>query len=540
MILDFHRYISAFSEFIIVKYQRCDHRFLLRIFLCFLLPAAFFIHPGCSKSKQKNQKFLVIGMENSPTNLDPRFALDLASTQVIQLIFNSLLTFDINGNLIADLAEKWEIFNNTEYIFYLKKGVRFHDGLEMTSNDVKFTYDFVLNPKNQSPKIGGLEKLKRIEIIDKYTIKFVLSEVFGPFLSNLTLPIVPGHIVEKVGDSFTKHPVGTGPFKFNSFEINDQIVLKANKDYFNDPPRLNGIIFKILPDETVRLLELEKGNVHLLQNAISPDILPRLKNNDRLKIIKRPGTNYSYIGFNFKDPVLKNQMVREAIAKGIDRDSIIQHMLKNLATEASFMLSPFNWAYEAMVKTYQYDPQKAKKLLDKAGYPDPDGDGPEPRFILSYKTSQNELRKLIAEVFQEQLREIGIKINIKSYEWGTFFSDIKSGNFQIYSLTWVGINDPDIFHYTFHSESYPPKGANRGKYSNKDIDELIDKGRKEINIEDRKKTYSLIQKKLAKEIPYVSLWFATNIAVMLKEVEGFQLYPDESLYSIKNVYFKLR
>jgi peptide/nickel transport system substrate-binding protein len=204
------------------------------------------------------------------------------------------------------------------------------------------------------------------------------------------------------------------------------------------------------------------------------------------------------------------------------------------------MLSPFNWAYEAMVKTYQYDPKIAKKLLDKAGYPDPDGDGPEPRFTLSYKTSQNELRKLIAEVFQEQLREIGIKIIIKSYEWGTFFSDIKSGNFQIYSLTWVGINDPDIFHYTFHSESYPPKGANRGKYSNKDIDELIDKGRKKINIEARKKIYSLIQKKLSKEIPYVSLWFATNIAVMSKEVQGFQLYPDESLNSIKNVYFKLR
>ncbi len=479
-------------------------------------------------------------MENSPTNLDPRFALDLASTQVIQLIFNSLLIRNINGNLIPDLAEKWEIFNNTEYIFYLKKGVRFHDGLEMTSVDVKFTFDFVLNAENQSPKIGGFEKLKRIEIIDKYTIKFVLSEIFAPFLSNLTLPIVSRHVVEKMGDGFVKHPVGTGPFKFSSFDVDNEIVLEANKDYFNDPPKLDGIIFKILPDETVRLLELEKGNVHLLQNAISPDILPRLKKNNRLKIIKRPGTNYSYIGFNLKDPILKNRMVREAIAIGIDRDSIIQYILRNLATEASFMLSPHNWSYEPMVKKYPYDRQKAKDLLDKASYSDPDGDGPEPRFTLSYKTSQNELRKLIAEVFQEQLRKIGIKIIIESYEWGTFFSDIKSGNFQIYSLTWVGINDPDIFHYTFHSDSFPPKGANRGKYSNKDIDELIDKGRKEINIEARKKIYSLIQKKLAKEIPYVSLWFATNLAVMLKEVQGFQLYPDESLKSIKNVYFKLR
>ncbi len=503
-----------------------------------MFPAAVFIHLGCSKNELKNQNILIIGMENSPTNLDPRFALDLASSQVIQLIFNSLLIHDINGNLIPDLVEKWEILNNTEYIFYLKKGVRFHDGLEMTSVDVKFTYDFVLNTENQSPKIGGLEKLKKIEVVDKYTIKFVLSEVFAPFLPNLTLPIVPRHVVEKMGDSFVKHPVGTGPFKFRSFNIDDEIVLISNKDYFEGSPRLNGIIFKILPDETVRLLELEKGNVHLLQNAISPDVLPRLKKNNRLKIIKRPGTNYSYIGFNLNDPILKKRMVREAIARGIDRDSIIQYILRNLVTKASFMLSSNNWFYEPMVKKYPYDLQKAKDLLDKAGYPDPDGDGPKPRFTLTYKTSQNELRKLIAEVFQEQLRKIGIEIIIKSYEWGTFFSDIKSGNFQIYSLTWVGINDPDIFHYTFHSESFPPKGANRGKYSNKDIDELIDRGRKEINMEARKKIYSLIQKKLAEEIPYVSLWFAVNIAVMRKEIQGFQLYPDESLYSIKNVYLK--
>ncbi len=511
---------------------------LLKFFFIFLLHTSFFFVHGCSKSDLKHQNHLIIGLESSPTNLDPRFASDLASTQVIQLIFNSLLIIDISGNLAPDLAEKWEIINSTEYIFYLKKGVRFHDGSEVTSSDVKYTYDFVLDAKNQSPKIGGLEKLKSTEIIDKHTIKFILKENFSPFLSNLTLPVIPSHIARKMGESFVKQPIGSGPFKFRSFNIDNQIVLTSNKDYFKGPPKLEGVIFKILPDETVRLLELEKGNIHFLQNAVSPDILQRLKENNRLKIIKKPGTNYSYIGFNLKDPILKNHMVREAIATGIDIDSIIKHILKNLAKKASFMLSPFNWSYEAMVKTYPYDPSKANELLDKAGYPDPDGDGPKPRFTLTYKTSQNELRKLIAEVFQDQFRKIGIELIIKSYEWGTFFSDIKSGNFQIYSLTWVGINDPDVFYYTFHSESFPPKGANRGRYSNREIDELIEKGRNEINVESRKKIYSRIQKKLAAEIPYVSLWFATNIAVMRNEVQGFKLYPDESLYSIKNVYLK--
>lgn len=512
----------------------------LKLFFCLSLSACLVTAYGCSKEKINRENVLIVGMENTPTNLDPRFALDLASSQVIQLIFNSLISYDINGNLIPDLAERWEIFDNREYIFYLKKGVSFHDGTELTSSDVKFTFDSILAPGSQSPKKGNFEKLKEIIIIDKYTLKFILKEPFSPFLSNLTLAVVPMVAASRAGQSFADHPVGTGPFLFGSFSIDDQIELTANKDYFNGPPKLNGVTFKIIPDETVRILELEKGNVHLLQNAVSPDLLPRLEKNKRLKIEKRPGTNYSYIGFNLDDPILKNRLVREAIASGIDRESIITHILKNLATKASFMLSPYNWAYEPELKTFLYDPQRAKALLDKAGFPDPDGDGPKPRFSLSYKTSQNDLRKLIAEVFQEQLQKIGIEINIKSYEWGTFFSDIKSGNFQMYSLTWVGIDDPDIFYYVFHSSSFPPKGANRGRYSNPEIDELIEIGRKEIEMDDRRKTYSLIQKKLAREVPYVSLWFAVNIAVMQKEVKGFQLYPDESLYSLKDVYFNFQ
>lgn len=512
--------------------------FLFKLFYFVLLSACILEINSCSKNNFKNQNILIIGMETSPTNLDPRFALDLASSQIIQLIFNSLLTKDINGNLVPDLAEKWEMINDLVYIFYLKKGVKFHDGSEMSSSDVKFTYDYILNPENQSPKKGGLDKLEKIEVVDKYTIKFILKETFGPFLSNLTLPIVPKNIAEKMQRNFSKQPVGTGPFKFNSFDIDHEVVLFSNKDYFKGSPKLNGVVFKIIPDETVRVLELEKGNIHLLQNSVSPDILPRLKKNDRFKIIKRQGTNYSYIGFNLNDPILKNQKVREAIARGINKEIIIKYILKGLASKASFMLSPFNWAYEPELITYDYDPSKAIKLLDEAGYPDPDGDGPEPRFTVTYKTSQNELRKLISLVLQEQLKKIGIKINIKSYEWGTFFSDIQAGNFQMYSLTWVGINDPDIFHYIFHSDSFPPKGANRGRYLNIEIDELIDKGRKENNIEARKMIYRQIQKKLAKEIPYISLWFSTNVAIMQKKIHGFQLYPDESLHSIKDVYFK--
>ena len=185
------------------------------------------------------------------------------------------------------------------------------------------------------------------------------------------------------------------------------------------------------------------------------------------------------------------------------------------------------------MKRYDYNPELSKKLLDEAGYPMSKETGI--RFKLTFKTSQNELRKRIAEVFQEQLRKVGIEMEIRTYEWGTFFSDIKSGNFQIFSLTWVGVSDPDIFHYMFHSSSFPPDGANRVRYSNPQIDSLLEHGRVTLQQEKRKEIYSKIQKTISEELPYINLWHSVNVAVMKKNIDGFTLYPDEDMASLKNV-----
>jgi peptide/nickel transport system substrate-binding protein len=195
-----------------------------------------------------------------------------------------------------------------------------------------------------------------------------------------------------------------------------------------------------------------------------------------------------------------------------------------------------NWAYYGDVPTYDYDPQRSRELLDRAGYPDPDGEGPEMRFTLMFKTSQDELRKRIASALQQQLKEVGIGMNVRSYEWGTFYGDIKSGNFQIYTLSWVGVTDPDIYYYVFHSSNIPPHGANRGRYRNPVMDTLLEDARKTLDLATRKHYYARVQKILAKDSPYVSLWHYENVVVMAKNVHGFILDPRGDLFSLKDVW----
>jgi peptide/nickel transport system substrate-binding protein len=329
-------------------------------------------------------------------------------------------------------------------------------------------------------------------------------------------------------------PVGTGPFRFVSYELEQRLTLVKNEAYHAGPPKIAGVVVTFIPDETVRTLELEAGGVDIVMNPITPDLLPRLRRQDHLKIETRVGTNYSYLGFNLHDPVVGRRAVREALAHAIDRQAIVDHILKGLAAVAAGPLSPSNPYYVADLPVYDYDPAKAARLLDAAGFPDPDGDGPASRMRLNYATSQNELRKRIAEVFQYQLAKIGVELVIDSMEWGTFFGRIQKGEFQVYSLTWVGIVDPDIFHNIFHSASLPPGGANRGGYVDADIDRLLDEGRRVVG-DKRNEVYAEAQRIVARDLPYVSLWHGVNVAVANRRVTGFVVTPDENLKSVVGV-----
>jgi len=480
---------------------------------------------------------VVVALEGNPTNMDPRFATDAYSTRILSCLFSCLVRLDKSGGLVCDLAESWETLDDRTYVFRLRPGVRFHDQSPLTSTDVKYTFDFLRDPENGSPAAGSLAFLETVEAPDPLTVVFRLREPFAPFLLKLARGVVPAHLAED-REAFLAHPVGSGPFAFEQFRPGEFVRLARWDGYFGDrgepapADRVRGALFRVIANQTTRMLAAERGDVDLVQNAIPPYALKFFGRMPQIRVQQEPGVNYQYIGFNLEDPIVGNLQVRRAIAHALDRERIIRFIWKGQARPATGLIAPSIWAYEPEVTTYAYDPDRARELLDRAGFPDPDGDGPRMRFVLSYKTSTDKLRNEIAEVFVEQLRQVGIGVEKRSYEWGTFFSDIKSGNFQMYSLSWVGITDPDILYYIFHSDSMPPRGANRGRYSNPEVDRLLELSRVTLDQHERAGIFSRIQKILAEDCVYVSLWYTDNVVVQKKSLSPFVIYPGGEYLSL--------
>jgi peptide/nickel transport system substrate-binding protein len=485
-------------------------------------------------SHERPPGYLVVGIESHPLQLDPRYSTDANSSRIGHLIYNSLLRYDERSQLQPELAESWRMLDDRTYLFDLRKDAVFHDGRPLTAADVKHTYESILDPRSLSPKRGPLLPLESVEQAGRYQLRFRLRAIHAPFVEQFTLGIVPAGSGRN-GDAGFLPPPGSGPFRLDFIEPGEKVTLKANPGYWDGRPALPGIVFKAVPDALVRVLEFKHGAIDFMQNDLEPDVVPWLRRNTRAEIELHDGTTFQYIGINLTHPILRLQKVRQAIASAIDRDSIIRHLLKNTVAEARGLLSPRNWAYDGGARRWRYDPEQAKQLLDEAGLTDPDGDGPRPRFRLSFKTTNIDLRRRIAEALKEQLMRVGIELELRSYEWGTFFSDVKSGNFHLYSLAWVGIEDPDIYHQIFHSASVPPNGDNRGRYRNTEIDRLLTLGRVTVSRSERQLIYRQVQRILAEDLPYVPLWWWKNVIVKRPEMRGFVPYPDGELISLKKV-----
>jgi peptide/nickel transport system substrate-binding protein len=480
---------------------------------------------------------LIIGIESNPLQLDPRYSTDANSARIGRLIYNSLLRFNENSQLQPELAESWQRIDAQTYIFNLRKNVTFHNGAPLTAVDVKFTYESMMQTKNRSPKRALLNPLQAIDELGPYRLRFRLMAPHAPFPEHFTIGIVPASSGGD-GASSAIPPAGSGPFMLESLRPGEMVTLKANPPYWEGKPSVAGLVFKVVPDALVRVLEFKKGSIGFMQNDLEPDVLPWIKQNTNADTEVRQGTTFQYIGINLTHPILMHKQVRQALALAIDREGIIHHLIKDLGTPATGLLSPLNWAYEGTVKQWPHDPEKAKRLLDEAGFPDPDGDGPRARFKLSFKTTNLDLRRRVAEALKEQLQHVGVELEIRTYEWGTFFGDIKKGNFHLYSLAWVGIQDPDIYYQIFHSGSVPPNGDNRGHYSNPQVDRLLEKGQTAMDIAERKRIYGDVQRILAKDLPYIPLWWWKNLIVKTPSLKGFVPYPDGDLNALKKASFR--
>jgi len=486
---------------------------------------------GCQSShREAPANVLVVGIEANPAQLDPRYATDANAVRIGHLIYNSLLRADEQLRLQPELAESWRMLDPQTFQFDLRPNAKFHDGKPLTAADVKYTFESILDPAMHSPKRALLKQLRSIELAGSHRLRFHLHSPHAPFVDHFTQGIVPQS--SRAGN---QPPPGSGPFMLDRFESGEKVTLRANPDSWQGKPALAGLVFKIVPDAMVRALEFKQGAIDLMQNDLEPDMLPWLKSLANAEVSAHQGTTFQYLGINLTHPILRQLKVRQALAHAIDRQRIIRHLLKDGAVPANGLISPVGAAYDENVRAWPFDPAKAKQLLDEAGFGDPDGDGPITRFRLSYKTTNIDLRRRIAEALKEQLLHVGIDLEIRSYEWGTFFSDVKKGNFQLYSLAWVGIRDPDIQHQIFHSASVPPNGDNRGRYANPQVDRLLDEGRTAMEPSERKRIYGEAQRLIAEDLPYVPLWWQKNIVAKKTSVHGFVPYPDGDLISLKQV-----
>lgn len=454
---------------------------------------------------------LRFGIVASPVTLDPRHATDATSSRINRLLYDSLVDFD-RASLPVPGVAAWRQMSATQYRFTLQRDRRFHHGPALTARDVKATYDYILDKNNASPHRATLALIREVKLIDDFTVDFIIDKPDPLFPNYLVVGIVPADLAA-AGHPFNKQPVGSGPFRFVAWPQDERLRLQRLSDG-------QQVEFLRVPNPTVRVLKLLNGEIDLTQNDLLPELVDYLRATGNLQVATGAGINFAYLGFNMEDPVVGNLLVRRAIAHALDRQSIIKYVMGATARPASSILPPSHWAGNPQLESVPYAPETARALLAQAGYSDA-----HPAHI-TYKTSNDPFRVRLATVIQHQLRQVGFDVEIQSYDWGTFYGDIKAGRFQMYSLSWVGIKSPDIFYYALHSKSVPPEGANRGRFSDPEVDRLIEAAQVEPDRERMAALYRQLQALLLQRLPYVPLWYEDHYLVARRDVSGYTLAPD--------------
>ena len=490
---------------------------------------------------------LVTGSIGDASNLIPILATDSASHEIASLIYNGLLKYDKNLNLVGDLAEKFEVSpDNLKIKFHLRKNVLWQDGKNFSADDVVFTYNLIMDPNTPTAYRSDYDYVKSVKKIDNYTIEVIYKRPFAPALSSWTVSILPKHLLYKkniLTSPLRTHPIGTGPFKFKKWEVGQKIELTANEKYFDGRPYLDGYIYRVIPDPTTMFLELKAGKIDLM--GLTPIQYKRETNSKFFKKNFRkfcyPTFAYTYLGFNLLHPFFKDKRVRQAISYAINKKEIINIVLLGLGVEATGPYRPDMWFYNPNVKKYPYNPEKAKILLREAGWKDIDGDGilekDGKKFIFTILTNQGNLNRLkSAQIIQKRLEEVGIKVKIRVIEWASFINEfINKKRFEAVILGWSTGIDPDQYDI-WHSSKTAEGELNFISFKNKEVDKLLEEGRSTFDIEKRKKAYFKFQEILAEEQPYVFLYVPYSLVILHKRFKNVKKAPAGITYNIEKWY----
>lgn len=490
---------------------------------------------------------LVTGTIGEPTILIPMLAGDSASHEVAGMIFNGLVKYDTDLSVIGDLAESWDVSKDGLVItFHLRKGVRWTDGADFTAEDVMFGYKTIIDKKTPTAYSEDFLQVKKAEVVDNYTFKVTYEKPFAPALTSWGgLVVLPKHLLEgkditKTG--FGREPVGLGPYRLTKWVSGQELLLDSNHDYFEGRPFIDRYIYRIIPDRATMFLELQTGGVDMMD--LTPIQYTKQTENDffrnTFQKFRYPQFAYTYMGFNLKHPFFKDKRVRQAIAYAIDKSEIVDVVLFGLGSPATGPYVPNTWPYNPNVKEYKYDPDKAKQLLREAGWASNstgilEKDGKPFEFTIRTNMG-NTLRMNTATIIQWRLAKVGIKVKIEAIEWSTFINQfIDKRRFEAVILGWsIGL-DPDQYDIWFSGKT-KEKEFNFIGYSNSEVDELLEKGRRTYDISERKKAYFRIQEILADELPYIFLYVPAATPIVHGRVKGIKPSPIGISYNLPKWY----
>jgi len=513
--------------------NRAEIRFIL-LTISLLLPLCLL---ACS-SNDRIAGYVHYRINYNPTTLDPALIVDVTGGLIAAKLFNGLVRLDETLKVIPDIAESWDISQDgTTYTFHLRRDVRFSNSRMMSAADVKYSFERILDPRGKSPNTWILEKISGakafmkgedsevsgIKISDPYTIQLILEKPFSPFLNLLTMTaayVVPQEEVQRWGEDFASHPVGSGPFRLMEWKHNNHLLLDRNEHYFGGVAMSTGLRYRIIPEDITAITEFELGNLDII--SVPASEYRRIMKADAGKnlVSSMEGINTYYLGFNCSRPPFEDIMARKAVSFAIDRKRILETFYENRGSLAHGPIPDILRRWDAPVLP-DYDPAYARQLVEAAGL--------KGKKIQLYITADPEVVD-IAEIIQFYLRNAGLSVMIKQLEWSSYKAAINNGEADMFWISWwADYPDPENFLFPlFHSSNHGPSG-NRTRYTNKAVDALIEAGQKSSTKKERDHYYRLAEKAIVEDVPWVFFWHKTDITVRQSTLRNYRIYPIYSL-----------
>ncbi|MDH7485103.1 MAG: ABC transporter substrate-binding protein [Anaerolineae bacterium] len=481
---------------------------------------------------------IIVGLQAEPTTLDSQQISDYNSHRAAYGIYDHLLRFkDESTEVEPGLAESWEISSDgLVYTLHLRQGVKFHDGTDFNAEAVKFNLERQIDPNHPYHDTGEFPyaeftwgMVKQVDVVDDYTVQITLKERFAPFLNHLAMhpaAMASPTAIQQYGRDFSIHPVGTGPFKFVSWTPGVEVVLEKNPDYWRGAPKIDRVIYRPIIEDQARLTELEAGGVNFIVN-IPPDELARLKQDPRFTVVEQPGMHTWWLAFNHLKAPFNDKRVRQAMNYAVNKQAIVDNILKDTGILAINPLPPVVWSYTDEVTRFDYNPEKARQLLAEAGYPD----GFSCTLWVPESGSGMQQPVLMSTAIQADLKAVGVDCKIEIFEWGIYLDKVivppEEAEYDLFAMSWIGDNgDPDNHLYILLSgDQWPPHGYNMGFYKNEEADALMREARVTLDRAKRTELYTKVQKLIVDDAPWIIIDHETQIVVMDRKIKGFKLHP---------------